>query len=504
MNAPFEADVVVLGSGFGGSLTALLLHRIGLRPVLIDRGRHPRFAIGESSTPVADLVLSDLTERFHLPRLRPLAKYGSWKKAYPDIRCGLKRGFSYFRHRAEEPFRPGDRHGNELLVAASSDDEHSDTHWHRADVDAFFAAEVRREGLPFHEEFDATVSIGPHGWRVSGRSETADITVAARFIIDATGEAGVMRRTLSLADESRSLRTRSRAIFAHFDGMRPWRELLPEGSEFDYPFPCDHAALHQVIDEGWMWQLRFDSGIVSAGFAIDEATSPLDDSLPIEVEWNALLNRYPSIVEQFASARVVAPARGLRRTGRMQRLASQIAGDGWAMLPNTAGFIDPLHSTGIAQTLCGVERLIGLLETHWQRPTLVEELARYETCLRQEFDIVDRVVAAGYASRNEFRLFACVAMFYFTAATTYERRRQSGDLPLGSAFLCADDARFREIVRQIDERLRLMLVEGRPKEADVDAFERETAESIRPFNHVGLLDPAARNMYRHTALPTDA
>ncbi|HUG89439.1 MAG TPA: NAD(P)-binding protein, partial [Planctomycetaceae bacterium] len=73
-----DAEIAVIGSGFGGSLTALLLDRIGRRPVLVDRGSHPRFAIGESSTPIANLVLRDLALRYGLPRLVPLAKYGTW------------------------------------------------------------------------------------------------------------------------------------------------------------------------------------------------------------------------------------------------------------------------------------------------------------------------------------------------------------------------------------------------------------------------------------------
>lgn len=498
MPAPLECDVVVLGSGFGGSLTALLLNRIGLRPVLIDRGRHPRFAIGESSTPVADLVLSDLCGGYDLPRLKPLAKYGSWQQTYPGLRCGLKRGFSYFRHERGNHFTPAPAHANELLVAASSDDQHSDTHWHRADVDAFFAAEVRDEGLPFFEGVEATVERASQGWRVSGGSSTAAIDVTARFLIDATGEASVLRRTLGIADASSTLRTRSRAIFAHFTGVRRWQEVLPDDSAEDFPFPCDAAALHQVLEEGWMWQLRFDNGVVSAGFAIDEAMSPLDAAVPIEEEWRRVLLSYPSLARQFAESSIIDPPGGLRRTGRMQRLASQIVGENWAMLPNTAGFIDPLHSTGIAQTLCGVERLIAILEKNWQRTSLVLELSRYQQTLRDEFDLIDRIVSMGYASRQTFRLFAAVAMLYFAAATTYERRRQAGELRSGAAFLCADDSRFREAVQKVERQLLEMLASS-TSDAAIKAFERDAAAALQPFNHVGLFDQASQNMYRYTA-----
>ena len=104
-----QADVVILGSGFGGSLTALLAERIGLRPVLIERGSHPRFAIGESSTPQGDLVLGELARRYGLPRLQPLCKYGSWRRSYPELVCGLKRGFSYFHHVEGRALRPQPR-----------------------------------------------------------------------------------------------------------------------------------------------------------------------------------------------------------------------------------------------------------------------------------------------------------------------------------------------------------------------------------------------------------
>jgi tetracycline 7-halogenase / FADH2 O2-dependent halogenase len=118
-----HADVAIIGSGFGGTLTALILQKIGLRPVVIERGTHPRLVLGESSTPVADLVLQQLCRTYDLPRIVPLAEYGSWQKEYPGLPCGLKRGFSYFKHSPGERFVPRDDHANELLVAASRSDD---------------------------------------------------------------------------------------------------------------------------------------------------------------------------------------------------------------------------------------------------------------------------------------------------------------------------------------------------------------------------------------------
>ena len=137
MSERLEVDVAVFGGGFGGSLTALLLRKIGLTCAVIERGRHPRFALGESSTPQADLILDRLATIYDLPRIQPLAAWGPWQRTYPELPCGLKRGFSYFHHRPGEPFVPHPDHRTELLVASSVGDEDADTHWHRATFDQF-------------------------------------------------------------------------------------------------------------------------------------------------------------------------------------------------------------------------------------------------------------------------------------------------------------------------------------------------------------------------------
>src|SRR5438094_5157024 len=100
------ADLAIIGSGFGGSLTAMVARRLGLSVLLLERGSHPRFAIGESSSPLANLLLEQLARRYDLPRLLPLTEYGKWQRTYPEIGCGLKLGFSFYAHTYGRPFVP--------------------------------------------------------------------------------------------------------------------------------------------------------------------------------------------------------------------------------------------------------------------------------------------------------------------------------------------------------------------------------------------------------------
>src|SRR5437870_11028022 len=118
-----EFDIAIVGSGFSGSLLAMIARRLGRSVVLLERGKHPRFAIGESSTPLANLLLEELAIRYDLPRVRPLCKWGSWQRAYPGIACGLKRGFTFYHHRAGVPFENRADRSDQLLVAASPHDD---------------------------------------------------------------------------------------------------------------------------------------------------------------------------------------------------------------------------------------------------------------------------------------------------------------------------------------------------------------------------------------------
>jgi len=511
-----DVDVVVLGSGFAGSLTALFLRRIGRTVALIDKGQHPRFAIGESSTPIANMVLRDLAIRYDLPRLLPLCKYGSWREAYHEMTCGLKRGFSYFAHEPDTPFQPSTSHHNELLVAASADDEHSDTQWLRSDIDAFLCREAADAGAVVLEEtrmleLKSELSLR---WNLQCQGAGQDADVRCDFLIDATGEAGVVPRSLGIDSNADRLHTHSRAIFSHFVGVHDWHNLLRDlgGQAEDHPFPCDRAAQHHLLDGAWLWMLRFQSSssvtathrdasrmLCSAGLVLDARKHPLDETITADSEWQCWLDHYPSVAQMFESAELADDPGRVIRTGRLQRHWKQLAGCNWVLLPHTAGFVDPLHSTGIAHSLCGVERLVGIIEKSWDSQTLEQDLRDYERTLHAELDLIDALVSGCFDSLGNFEIFAAYAMLYFAAATTYERQRVEGRDADQPAFLCADNEGFRAAVEAVRERL--------PEFAEntsvgaADSFFEEVARQIEPFNRVGLCDRSVGNMYRHTVAP---
>lgn len=495
-----DVDVAVLGAGFGGSLTALLLERIGLKPALIERGVHPRFALGESSTPLADFVLTQLAERYDLPRIKPLANYGSWQASYPELPCGLKRGFSYFQHVAGQPFMPCEDRQNELLVEASYTSDDADAHWLRADFDHFLVREAQAAGISYLDRTVLDEITSGERWQLAGRREAEPCRIHASFVIDATGGGDALAKRLGLKNDATGFRTRSRTIYGHFRGIKPWREIyLARGGRVDeHPFDCDDAALHQVIDGGWMWILPFNNGVTSAGFMLDVDRWPLDESLTPDDEWQKMLALYPSLAEQFAEAQFVAPPGGLRRTGRLQRRVERTAGPNWAMLPLAAYTLDAWYSTGNAHTLYGIERIVGILQQHWQRPTMASELERHNRTLQSEISLVDQLVHGCYLGFGRFELLTNYAMHYFAAATVSEARRNEMGLDCPDAFLQATNPEFRAAVDHSYERLSQLVARGSIGEEEIADYGREVAAALAPFNIATLCDPAKRNMYPYT------
>jgi len=490
-----KADVLILGSSFSGSLLAWLLAQRGLRVVLIDRDRQPRFAIGESSTPVADLLLAQLASGWGLPELAPLARFGSWQDAYPQLICGKKRGFSYFRHHPGQRYVDSADHDSSLLVAASSSDADSDTHWLRADVDHFLLTRAMAAGVQAFEavdltRLDRTRSGWAASWQPAGSPGSTETSVRADWLIDASGGGGLLGRFLGLSRRDDQLSTQTEAVYGHFRGVASWDALqLAAGNRSTlWPFASDDAAQHHLLDEGWLWMLRFVDGRCSAGLV--QPLKPAGRADGAERVWANTLTRYPSLAACFADSQICQP---LVASGRLNRLWSAAAGPRWAMLPTTAGFVDPLHSTGIAHAIHGVARLATVLSAGGD-PT--EPLARYGETVIKEICWVDSLVSAAYAVWDDFELFVEACRLFFIATINFEQRLHDGTFPEAAGFLSADRLPLRTAVL----KARPHLLAAAPATADARRCHRQQfRELLEPWDTAGLFTAATPHRLPHTA-----
>ena len=489
-------DIAIVGSGFAGSLLARVLTTLGYDVVLLERGAHPRFAIGESSTPLANLSLERIGLRYGLDDCYALATYGRWLGRRPHLRRGLKRGFTYYRHHPGQRFANRGFDSERLLVAASPHDAIADTHWFRADVDHHFVREAESAGVDYLDNVEVQVAeFGRKTVRLTGSRDGEAVTIQAAFVIDASGPGGFLARQLSIPSGLDRTRTRAALLFSHFDDVRMMRDVVPNLPVG--PYPDDWAAVHHIIEEGWMYSLRFDHGTTSAGFLIRPDDAILADRRDPAQLWRELLVRYPTIGDAFADAR---PAMPISLRPLIQHRLTRAAGDRWLLMPHAYAFIDPLFSTGIAWSLRAVERIAlmfeGALDDGWG--PRAAELDRYSSLLSAEADQIDLLVAGAYKAMARFDLFVAQAMLYFAAVSYAEasQRLKPADDVAWSGFLGVGDTVLEPLPRDALERLTLAVSVG---DRGAAASDREFAEwiatSIARRNVAGLLDPTRENLY---------
>jgi len=330
--------------------------------------------------------------------------------------------------------------------------------------------------------------------QIDGERAGRRITVRARFIVDASGPRGFLSRVLGLPERSFENFPRTQGLYSHFSDVKRWEDLAAVSNKStgaEPPYPVDAAAVHHVFEGGWIWVLRFNNGIVSAGVA---AREELADELRFgegAPAWDRLLGRLPALREQFATATPQFPfvhARQLSfRTGA-------IAGGGWALLPSAAGFVDPLLSTGFPLTLLGVARLAQLLATDWNGPAFEEGVGDYARLTLEELDVTARLVGALYVTMNDFPLFAALSLLYFAAASFSETARRLDRPQLAEGFLLYRHPRFGAELRSCCERARRSRENRLTAPARAELID-DIYRAIEPIDVAGVCDRSRRNWH---------
>ena len=396
-------DVVILGSGLGGTVLAAILARHGHRVLLLERGAHPRFALGEALPLRASLLLWMLGERFGVPEIGHLSDARRIARHVTPM-CGVERAVGFVHHR--EGRRPDPRQSR-LLVPPSTPLT-SQSHLYRRDVDLYMLNAAEVHGADYRERTAVTrLVLGGNGVRLwTDRGEE----IRARFLVDASGDFGVAS-ALGLAEEPTRLRTRSRTIFAHFHGVRPWDDTLEPGDPGTSP-GCSarwsEGTLHHVFDGGWLWVIPFDNHpearnpLCSVGLTLDLGKHPATGRPP-ERELLDVIDRFPGVAAHLQGAE---PVTGWGATGRLQRSARSSVDQRTFLLGEAYGVVDPLASSGLTSTFETIHalapRLLQALDDDHFAPARFAHPDRLQAA---RLDADDRMAHGCYVAFADARLW---------------------------------------------------------------------------------------------------
>jgi len=394
--------VAILGAGLAGSMLAAVLARHGVRVLLVDTAAHPRFAIGESTTPYTSVLTRIIADRYQVPEIRPLASFaGITEKVSRN--CGRKQNFGFVYHREGEAHRPEEI--NQLVIPSLLQTE---THLFRQDTDAYMFNVAVKYGAVAQTGtriVDITID-GENGVTLRSRGGAE---YHAQYIVDASGVGSPLATVLRLREEPTRARHHSRTMFTHMVGVTPF-EQTPAGKH-RVPDAWSNGTLHHVFPGGWLWVIPFDNHdrslnpLCSVGLTLDPRVHPASELSP-QQEFEEFLRRFPDIAPQFEAA---GPARPWQSMDRLQYSSKQIVGDRFCLTSHAAGFIDPIYARGLTNTLEVVNALgWRLIESARDGDWSTERFLYLEDLQQGLFDIHDDLAYSAYVAWRDYDLWNAV------------------------------------------------------------------------------------------------
>lgn len=475
-------DVAVIGSGMGGSSCALILSKLGYKVILIERGGHPRFAIGESATPVMSQKLKFLGDTFGIPEFVNISTYDRIRAAEVPITCGAKELFHYFVHKEGQTSISQGGIVPEVIVQTPE----VDAQYFRADSDEYLVEVAKKYGVTYRDKTNVVrLDFTTDCVEIDCSQDENLFALQVDFVIDATGFNSIIGQKYKMKIQGDDLKTplRSRSIFAHFKGVGDFEKILGEDESFvdRSPAPRAGATQHHCFVGGWVWIIPFDNGVTSVGLNLDMDVFP-ENSLAAAEEFNDIISRFPIISRLLRDAKPVMP---FIKTGRLQYLNNEVVGDRWAMLPASAYGLDAWFSTGLASSFMAIHRLVDLLhhKVFSEKSFLRKNLLEYEVAIKQEYYHVSKMIDGIYKSFKHFDVFRHYCFLCFMGAENYlERGGVYHAMSLDHLLLSAGDkefvSKFAEIYDKVIEYSRQDFIASE----DVLALNKFVREDMKKFN----------------------
>lgn len=309
MNESF--DCIVIGGGPAGSTTATLVAEAGCKTLLLERETMPRFHVGESLMPETYWIFE---------RLGVLEK--------------MRR--STFVKKVSVQFVSGSGRESQPFFFKDHDPRDSSQTWQvlRSEFDHMLFENAAEKGADCRDEV-RVLDVLMDGPRATGvKVQTADGStheIDAAVVVDASGMQTMLAGKLDLVVPNPQLR--KAAIWGYYEGAR--RDPGENGGAT--------IILHTKTKSAWFWFIPLADEISSVGVVGDVDYLLKDRDTPEQVFEEELVN-CTGVLSRLVEAHLVSKFRVAREFSYSTK---QWAGDGWVLVGDALGFIDPIYSSGV-------------------------------------------------------------------------------------------------------------------------------------------------------------
>ena len=324
-------EAVILGGGLAGLCLALQLRNSfsEMDILVLERNRHPlpqaAHKVGESTVEIgADYFDNVLGLRAHMDEAH-IRKFG------------LRYFFSDGRNDIENTTEVG---VSRILPAPSYQID-------RGIFENFLGEEARRRGIDFRD--GTTVKdfeLGQHGAAHGVRfiDDSGEHQVSARWLLDASGRAGLIRRRLELTVDNGH---HANAVWFRMDARIDVDSWTDDSAWHGRCTPQERwrSTNHFMGPGYWAWLIPLASGAHSVGIVTDANMHPLEGMRDFEKALGWLQTRQPAVGRAVAAERdKLLDFRFLRNYSHNSRQLFSV--DRWALTGEAGSFLDPFYSPG--------------------------------------------------------------------------------------------------------------------------------------------------------------
>jgi flavin-dependent dehydrogenase len=335
---PHTPNVVVIGGGPAGSTVSTLIAQRGYRVQLFERENFPRFHIGESLIPETYWVLKRLKM---LPKMQASAFVKKYSVQFVNSKGKLSEPFYFMDHKPHECSQTW-----QVL---------------RSEFDQMMLDNAREHGVEVRQGA-RVLDVLFEGDRATGvRVDLGDgkpQEIRADVVIDASGQSSMIASRFKLRQMDPQLK--KAALWTYYEGA--YRDSgRDEGATM---------VIQTTGKEGWFWYIPLHRNIVSVGvvasmeYLFDGRGSDHEKIYMEEVE------RCQAVKERVSIGKRVAE---FRATRDYSYYSSRGAGDGWVLVGDAFGFLDPLYSSGVLLALKSGQLAADAVVEGLQRGDLSEE-----------------------------------------------------------------------------------------------------------------------------------
>ncbi len=329
-------DVVIMGGGPAGSTVAALVKKYspGLKVLLLEKEQFPRHHVGESLLAGASPVLHDMGayERIN--------NYGFIEKSGATYVWGHDRqpwGFDF------------DRVVKPLLDKGIPLPEMYTKGWQvrRAEYDHELLLHAQEMGAEIRQGARVTrvlrASGDPSNARVTGvefRDAKGVQSISCTWLMDCTGQDALLGHELNNRQYSQEMN--NYALYGYWTRYN-WNEDFMGHPRFTRIFLATSA-------HGWFWCIPSSDQVLSIGLVTNRQVIKDMTGAPLDL-YLAEIETCPEIAAILKDAELTQLTpdqnRPIYAVQDWSYESSQMAGNGWAMAGDAAGFVDPILSSGV-------------------------------------------------------------------------------------------------------------------------------------------------------------